>query len=104
MKWSVGLEAEAGREMTREEIVELADAVAEWSGVASGIGSNFYGATLLVEAHDRDGAVARATEAFREAAARAGLAAGAIVRVEVADESDDEGDMLGGLTAENDLR
>ena len=50
MRWSVGIEAEGDRVFTREEIVELADAVAASSGVATGIGTNRYGAQLLVAA------------------------------------------------------
>ena len=34
MRWSVGIEAEGDRVFTREEIVELADAVADSHGVA----------------------------------------------------------------------
>ena len=50
MRWSVAVEAEGDRPVTREEVVELADAVAGSSGIASGIGSNRYGAQLVVEA------------------------------------------------------
>ena len=39
MRWSVGLEAEGDRVLTHAEIVELADAVAPSSGIASGIGT-----------------------------------------------------------------
>jgi hypothetical protein len=52
MRWSVGVEAQADRVATREEIVELADAVAGSSGVATGIGTDRYGAQLLVEAEE----------------------------------------------------
>ena len=88
MKWSVGLEAEADRVMSREEIVELADAVAPHSGVATGIGRTTFGATLLVDAADRDSAVTRATEQFELAVARAGLPASPIVRVEATEETE----------------
>ena len=53
MLWSVALEAEGDREVSREEVVELADAVAVNNGVASGIGTNRYGAQLVIEALDR---------------------------------------------------
>ena len=56
MRWSVAVEAEGDRVLTREEIVELADAVAAASGIASGIGTTSYGAQLVVEADDRDDA------------------------------------------------
>lgn len=38
MRWSVAFEADGDRELTREEIVELADAVASHGGIASGSG------------------------------------------------------------------
>ena len=47
MRWSVGIEAEGDRVFSREEIVELADAVAVSDGVASGIGTSRYGARLI---------------------------------------------------------
>ena len=68
MKWSVGIEAEADRVLTREQIVELADAVATSSGIATGIGSQRYGAQLLVEAASREQAL---DQALRRLAARA---------------------------------
>ena len=61
MRWSVGIEAEGDRVFTREEIVELADAVAASSGVAAGIGTNRYGAQLLVTADSREDAIDTAT-------------------------------------------
>ena len=39
MRWSVTLQAVGDRVLTREEVVELADAVAPHAGVASGIGT-----------------------------------------------------------------
>ena len=86
MRWSVGIEADAGRVLTREEVVELADAVADSQGMASGIGSSRYGVTLIVQAGDRDEAVDKATEEFNLAVAKAGLLAGPIVRVEAVGE------------------
>ncbi len=50
MRWSVGIEAEGDRILTREEVVELADAVAASNGIATGIGTSRYGAQLVVEA------------------------------------------------------
>ena len=58
MLWSVTVQAAGDRPMTHEEIVELADAVAAAQGVASGIGAQAYGAQLVVEAADRDEAIA----------------------------------------------
>jgi hypothetical protein len=89
VKWSVGIEAEADRVLTREQIVELADAVAPHSGIATGIGSERYGARLLVEAGSREQAVERATAAFTAAAAVAGLPQAPIVRAEAISEAED---------------
>jgi hypothetical protein len=86
VRWSVGIEAEAGRVLTREEIVELADAVADSDGMASGIGSNRYGVTLIVQAGNRDEAVERAAVEFNLALAKAGLPVGPVVRVEAVGE------------------
>ena len=90
MRWSVGLEADAGRVLTREEVVELADAVAGSDGVASGIGSDRYGARLIVTAGSRDEAVDAATREFSKAAAAAGLPAGPIVTVDAVSEAEDD--------------
>ena len=90
MRWSVGIEVEAGQVMTREQVVELADAVAASGGVASGIGTSRYGARLIVQADSREEAVARATEEFTRAAATAGLPPGPVVRTEAVSEDQDE--------------
>src|SRR5215471_11830560 len=71
VKWSVGIEAEGDRVLSREEVVELADAVAASDGIASGIGSKRYGVTLVVQAGSRAEAIAKATEVFTRAVARA---------------------------------
>jgi hypothetical protein len=93
MRWSVGLEAEGDRVFTREEIVELADAVAASSGVAAGIGTRCYGARLLVTADSREDAIAAATAVFTAAARTAGLPAAPIVRSEAVSE-DEEAEAL----------
>ena len=90
MKWSVTLEAEGDRVLTREEIVELADAVASHHGIASGIGTTRYGAQLSVEADSREDAVERASAAFTDAAKRAGLPSWPIADVGVISEDDDD--------------
>ncbi len=87
MRWSVGIEAEAGRVLSREEVVELADAVAACDGVASGIGSGRYGARLIVTAASRDEAVEAAKREFTRAVATAGLPAGPIVTVDAISEA-----------------
>ena len=89
MRWSVGIEAEGDRVFTREEIVELADAVAASSGVATGIGTNRYGAQLLVVADSREEAVAVATGLFAAAAKTAGLPAAPVVRTEAISEAEE---------------
>ena len=82
VKWSVGIETQGDRVLSREEIVELADAVAASSGIATGIGTNRYGAQLLVEAGTRDEAIEKARAEFARAVATAGLPVYPVVRVE----------------------
>jgi hypothetical protein len=89
MRWSVGIEAEGDRVLTREEVVELADAVAVSGGIASGIGASRYGAQLIVVAASREAAIEKATEEFTAAAARAGLPAAPVVRTEAISEDED---------------
>jgi hypothetical protein len=92
MRWSVGIEAEGDRVLTREQVVELADAVAASGGIASGIGSSRYGAQLIVEAASREAAIEKATGEFIRAAARAGLPSAPVVRTEAIGEDEDEDD------------
>jgi hypothetical protein len=89
VRWSVSLVAEGDRVVSNEEVVELADAVASWHGIATGIGSRRYGAQLVVEADSRDLAVERATEAFTHAAARAGLPPWPVSQVGAVSEAED---------------
>jgi hypothetical protein len=88
-RWSVGVEAEGDRVLTREEIVELADAVADYDGIATGIGTNRYGAQLVVLADSREEAIAKATSQFTQAAAQARLPDYPIVRAEAISEEED---------------
>jgi hypothetical protein len=90
VRWSVGIEAEGERILSREEIVELADAVASSNGIATGIGTSRYGAQLVVEAESRDDAIAQATETFLAAAATAGLPSAPVVHTEAISEAEDE--------------
>jgi len=85
----VSLVAEGDRVLTMDEIVELADAVAPFDGIASGIGTMTYGAQLVVEADDSDHAVEVAMTTFTEAAARADLPPWPVTRVETISEHDD---------------
>ncbi len=90
MRWSVGVEAEGDRVLSREEIVELADAVAASHGIATGIGTNRYGARLIVDAASREEAIEKATGEFARAASAAGLPAAPVVRAEAVSEDEDE--------------
>jgi hypothetical protein len=90
VRWSVGIEAEADRVLSREEVVELADAVAVNGGIATGIGTNRYGAQLIVRADSRDQAIAKATKEFARAAAEAGLPAAPVVRTEAISEEEED--------------
>ncbi len=89
MRWSVTLEAAGDRELTREEIVELADGVAAANGVASGIGTTQYGAQLFIEAGDRDEAIATASAVFQAAVAQAALPPWPLIRTEAISEEED---------------
>jgi hypothetical protein len=86
VRWSVGIQAQSDRVMSREEIVELADAIAPSYGIATGIGTSRYGAQLVVEAASREEAIQR----FAAAVAQARLPAGPIVRAEAISENEDE--------------
>jgi hypothetical protein len=97
VKWSVGIETQGDRVLSREEIVELADAVAASSGIATGIGTNRYGAQLLVDAGTRDEAIEKARAEFARAVAQAGLPVYPIVRVEAAGEDEDGDDGSGSV-------
>jgi hypothetical protein len=92
VRWSVGIEAEGDRILTREEVVELADAIAASHGIATGIGSSRYGAQLVVEAESRDDAIEAATQRFLAAAATAGLPSAPVVRTEAISEAEEEDD------------
>ena len=89
MRWSVGVEVDGGRVLTREEVVELADAVAASDGIATGIGTSRYGAQLVVVAGTREEAVEQATAQLRQAATRAGLPPGPVLRAEAISEDED---------------
>jgi hypothetical protein len=89
MRWSVGIQAQSERVLSREEVVELADAVAGYDGIATGIGTDRYGAQLVVDADSREQAIETATRHFARAAERAGLPTGSIVRAEAISEDED---------------
>jgi hypothetical protein len=90
VKWSVSIVAEGDRTVEREEIVELADAVASFGGIASGIGAQHYGAQLLIEAGDRETAIKGATAVFTRAVAEAGLPPWPITEASAISEEEDQ--------------
>ena len=89
MRWSVGIEVDGDEVLTREQVVDLADAVAATDGIATGIGTNRYGAQLVVEAVSREEAVEKATEEFWRAVRQARLRPASIVRTEAVSEDED---------------
>ena len=89
MKWSVSIVAEGDREVSHEEVVALADAVAGFGGIASGIGSMHYGAQVVVEASSRAAALDRGEEIFVGAVRVAGLPSWPVTSVEAMSEDDD---------------
>ncbi|HEY6628228.1 MAG TPA: hypothetical protein VI193_04550 [Acidimicrobiia bacterium] len=89
MKWSVSLMAEGDRTIELEEVVELADAVAELDGIATGIGTLGYGAQIVVEADSSDQAVDLAMALFIAAAEKAGLPPWPITRAETMADDDE---------------
>ncbi len=66
MKYSISIYAEGDREVPLAEIVELADAVAQYSGIASGAGTMGYGAQLVFEAENQEAAIKLAVRAFEK--------------------------------------
>jgi hypothetical protein len=94
VQWSVSVQASGDRELSREEIVELADAVAPAAGVASGIGQTAYGAQLLVEAETREDAIERGAAVFTAAVATAGLPSWPISAIRARSEDEDDEDEL----------
>jgi hypothetical protein len=89
MRWSVGIEAEGRHVLTREQVVDLADAVAATGGIASGIGTSRYGVQLIVEADGREEAIEKATEEFWRAVRKARLEPAPVVRTEAISEDED---------------
>jgi len=90
VQWSVVLEAAGDREVTLEEVVELADAVARHGGVASGFGTASYAARIIVEAGTREQAGELGVATLAEAARAAGLPAWPVTVLDVASPDDEE--------------
>lgn len=100
MEWSVSLRADGDREMTLDEITDLADAVAAHGGIAAGVGAPSYGAQLVVEADGPRQAADRASALFTAAVSKAGLPAWPIADLHVVSEERDaapEDDEVGPL-------
>jgi hypothetical protein len=89
VRWSVGIEAEGDEVLTREQVVDLADAVAATDGIATGIGTTRYGAQMVVEAASREEAIEKATEEFWRAVRKARLRRAPLVRTEAISEDED---------------
>jgi hypothetical protein len=85
----VGIEAEGDEVLTREQVVDLADAVAATDGIATGIGTTRYGARLIVEAASREEAIEKATEEFWRAVRKARLRPAPLVRTEAISEDEE---------------
>jgi hypothetical protein len=94
MKFSVSIFAEGDRLITLEEVVELADAVAAHSGIATGTGSYGYGAQIIVEAPSSDIAVDAALVIFNQAVITANLPVFEIIKAETMSEDQDWEDAL----------
>jgi hypothetical protein len=89
LRWSVGLQAEGDRDMSHDEILALADAVATSGGIATGIGTPSYGAQLVVVADTREEAIEKARASFASAARAAQLPSWPVVRVAATSEDED---------------
>lgn len=92
--WSVTIQASADRPLTREEVVELADAVIPYNGIASGIGNTTFGVQILVQAPTREQAVELGKDIFAVSVAKAGLPAWPISFVDLVSEQDELDEML----------
>ena len=86
----MGIEGEGDEVLTREQVVDLADAVAPSNGIATGIGTTRYGARLIVEADSREEAIEKATDEFWRAVRKARLRRAPLVRTEAISEDEDE--------------
>ncbi len=93
MRFSVSLHAGGDREVTLEEVVELADAVAGLNGIASGYGTTGYGAQIVVEADSSDEAVDLALDQFAQAVGKTSLPVWPVIKAETLGEDEDYGDL-----------
>lgn len=93
MKFSVSLVAHGDRDMTLDEIVELADAVAPLNGIASGMGTPSYGAQIMVEAESAVDAVNEGRKAFEAAVAKTSLPKWEVTDADTMSEDQDFADL-----------
>ena len=93
MKFSVSLVAHGDREMTLDEIVELADAVAPLGGIASGMGTTSYGAQIMVEADNSADAVLEGQKLFAAAVAKTTLPQWEVTDADTMSEDEDFADL-----------
>jgi hypothetical protein len=89
MKFSVSLVAHGDRDMTLDEIVELADAVAPLGGIAAGMGTPSYGAQIMVEAESAVDAVNEGRKLFEAAVATTSLPKWVVTDADTMSEADD---------------
>lgn len=89
MKFSVSLVAHGDRNMTLAEIVELADAVAPLSGIASGMGTTSYGAQIMVEAESAVDAVNEGRKLLEAAISKTSLPKWEITDADTMSEAED---------------
>jgi hypothetical protein len=93
MQYSVSLVAEGDREMTLDEIVELADAVAGMNGIASGMGTMSYGAQIMVDAENSADAVEEGRKMFEAAVQKTSLPFWPVTTAHAMSEDDDYEDL-----------
>ena len=93
MRFSVSIQAEGDREVSLEEVVELADAVAGLDGIASGYGTMGYGAQIVVEADGSSEAADKAIKQFTQAVEKTSLPLWPVTSVETLGEDEDFGDL-----------
>jgi hypothetical protein len=93
MKFSVSLVSEGDREITLEETVELADAVAPFEGIASGIGTMSYGVQILVDAENSADAVEEGRKIFEAAIKATNLPFWPVTNAHAMSEDDDYVDL-----------
>ena len=93
MQYSVSLVCEGDREVTLDEIVELADAVAGLNGIASGMGTMSYGVQIMVDAENSADAVEEGRKLFESAIRQTNLPFWPVTNAHAMSEDDDYVDL-----------